>query len=214
MFAQMGFRKFHTPQKMLPKAGAADRRDQIRREEGDFLVQEPKITGFRRDGIGQIHHPDMIIRTGDVLGRAFFLRPGGMYGVSVLKLLGGKVPEHIPRPIRLAVGLRQHILRRVPEPDVTHAGGIRADGAGQPCGVNALQRVPGVDLPLGVSIGDLTLEYIQVLLPPCLQLLKLFPDGPLFPQGGEGLLCLGNGAVVIRQCALCHAEIVMNHTLL
>ena len=75
--------------------------------------------------------------------------------------------------------------------------------------MDALQRVPGVDLPLGVSIGDLTLEYLQVLLPPCLQLLKLLPGGTLFPQGGEGLLCLGNGAVVIRQCALCHAEIVM-----
>ena len=80
--------------------------------------------------------------------------------------------------------------------------------------MDALQRVPGVDLPLGVSIGDFTLEYIQVLLPPCLQLLKLLTGGPLFPQGGQGLLCLSNGAVVIRQRALCHAKIVMKFSFL
>ena len=194
---------------MLPKAGAAYGCDQIRREEWNFLVQETKITGLRRDGIDQIDHPDMVIGTGNVLGRSVFLWPCGMYAVSVLKLLGGKVPEHIPCPLRLAICLCQHILRRVPETDAPHAGGVRADGAGQPCGVDALQRVPCVDLPLGVSVGDFTLEYIQVLLPPHLQLFKLRTGSPLFPQGGQGFLCLVNGAVVIRQCALRHAEIVM-----
>ena len=46
---------------MFPQTYRMNRRLHIRIQEGDFMVEEGQVAGFRRDGVSQIGHPDMIV---------------------------------------------------------------------------------------------------------------------------------------------------------
>ena len=148
----------------------------------------------------------MVVRAGDILRRAFFFGPGGVDGVAILELLGGKIKEHFLRPFRLAVHLRQHILRRVAEADAAHAGGVRADGSRIAGGLHALHRIPRIDYPHGVFVGNAALINVQMPVPPVFQLFKLPVRRAGFAQRGQRSLCSGDGLIVVGQRAFGDAE--------
>ena len=195
---------------MLPQRGRTNRRDKICPEEWDSLIQEVKIAGFGSNSVGQIYHPDMIIRAGNILRRTFFFRPGSMNRVAILQLLGGQIPQHLLGPFRLAICLGQHVLSCIPKANASHTGGVRADGTGITGGLDTLQRVPGVDHSLGVCVGKIALIHCQMLAPPALELCKLPIRLAVFPECSQRLVCAGNSPVIIGQSSLGYAKEEVN----
>ena len=96
----------------------------------------------------------MIIRTGYVLRQLAIFGPALMHGMSVLELLGTEIIEHISRPFGFAIRLRQHILTGISKAYPPYARSGRTYRARKSRRIDRLQRIPNVDLPLGVRIGN------------------------------------------------------------
>ena len=75
--------------------------------------------------------------------------------------------------------------------------------------MDALQRIPGVDIAHSLRIRDLALKNIQMIVPPGAALAELLLHRTFFAKGRQGFFRLLNSIFVIRQRTLGNAKVVM-----